>query len=764
MKLRMLGLFAAMLLVVGTTSATALDNGDGMDATTVNAISDQFSDTYADPAVIRGKDGMWYVYATSDPLHSGNSPFGLMHIARTSDFVDWEYLGTVFAEATRPEWATATSFLWAPDVRYVNGEYVLYYTVTDTIDEAGPWNFAIGAATAPTPAGPWTDSGGPVVAPRPDGGGGYFNTIDPALFVDDDGSRYLYFGGFHGGIWVTALDEAGLRAVGEPQQVAHADRYEGAYVEKRDGYYYLTASSANCCAGPTTGYSVYAGRSTSPTGPFVDHEGYSMLDSRVGGTQVIAQNGNRWVGVGHHAFITDQAGQEHILYHGIDRNNAWLNEPGGVNRRPTLIDRIDWIDGWPVARAGAGPSDGPVRAPATISSLGIDSADPASGRAFSATSGSFVSGVDETGDAGAIGRLIPDSSGSAVARSRKDAPERVRVEIDVRLPEADSFEVTLAAAGPNRITVTIDADNRELVVESSLGPWKNREVSALPSAYDASTWTVLTVAVQGGQAVARMSESGLGDVWAEAALDLRKGNTRSAPVTLAAHGGEAQVDNVSVVRAHRRVTKRVAEPSAGETLFEEQFDGDLDSGWSWVRPDDSITVADGALHWPLKSVDLHKTTNTGALLLRTPPEGEWIAETKLDLDLGVDTIRNYQQAGLVVRVDDDNYLRLGSLASWGTRQVEFAKEQRTGDWIDFGGHLGGPAAAMMWLRLHHSVNPDTGEHMYRSATSVDGTTWRWGATWTLPADTSPEIGLYAGGGENPPVTASFDYLTFSTAD
>ena len=28
-----------------------------------------------------------------------------------------------------------------------------------------------------------------------------------------------------------------------------------------------------------------------------------------------------------------------------------------------LIDRLDWIDGWPVVRAGAGPSDGPTAAP-----------------------------------------------------------------------------------------------------------------------------------------------------------------------------------------------------------------------------------------------------------------------------------------------------------------------------------------------------------------------------------------------------------------
>ena len=141
------------------------------------------------------------------------------------------------------------------------------------------------------------------------------------------------------------------------------DRYEGSYVVYRDGWYYLMGSSMNCCAGPTTGYSVFAGRSRSPRGPFVDADGAALTDSRVGGTTVITQNGNKWIGPGHHAFITDAAGQDHIVYHAIDRGTPWLTDPFGINRRPMLIDRIDWIDGWPRTRAGLGPSEGPVPAP-----------------------------------------------------------------------------------------------------------------------------------------------------------------------------------------------------------------------------------------------------------------------------------------------------------------------------------------------------------------------------------------------------------------
>lgn len=135
----------AVSLAVSLAGSPAVAEPDAVgtpdDATTQNPISASFSDTYADPAVLRGKDGWWYLYATSDPLHEAPSEFGLMHVARSRDFVDWEYLGTVFDDADRPEWTTDSSFYWAPDIRYVDGQYVLYYTATDTVAEPGRNNF-----------------------------------------------------------------------------------------------------------------------------------------------------------------------------------------------------------------------------------------------------------------------------------------------------------------------------------------------------------------------------------------------------------------------------------------------------------------------------------------------------------------------------------------------------------------------------------------------------------------------------------------------
>jgi len=728
-----------------------------------NPITDSFSDTYADPAVIRGKDGYWYLYATSDPLTEAPSEFGLMHVARTQDFTDWEYLGEIFDEENRPDWATSSSMFWAPDIRYIGGQYVLYYTVTDTVADPGEWNYAIGAATAPTPNGPWTPSEGAVVEARPDGDGGYFNTIDPALLTDDDGRRYLYFGGYNGGVWVTEVDQSGLNAVGEPVQVTVADRYEGAYVVKRGDYYYLTASSANCCAGPVTGYSVYAGRSTSPWGPFLDHEGVSMLDPRVGGTQVLAQNGNSIVGVGHHAFFSDTTGQDWILYHGIEREDAWLDDPGGVNERPTFIDRLDWIDGWPVAAAGAGPTEGSLTGPITGSDHGIVMSDPATSQTLRSVSGIWESVTEELNEAGNVALLAP-TDGPARVETDRPIPREARIETDLRFPAGrGTFTVDLSRSDRHRLGVDIDTDAGELRAWVESPRHEEQTVVDLPETFVPEAFTAVMIETGADGLQAQLTESRLGDPLAQVQVDLPDPLPRQN-VALSAAADAVQVDNLSVTAAHEPVVEAVPTPQAGEVLFTEEFDGGLAPGWQWVREQDDVSISDGTLHWPLTDADVVGPQNTGGLLLREAPAGEWLMDVELTLDVGEDEIRNFQQAGLIVHRDDDNLLRLGSVALQQTRQVEFGKEMRTGERLDWGAHLGGPTATTMWLRLHHTVDPETGELRYRSASSTDGETWRWGATWTLPADSDPRVGLYAGGGSEPATVAQFESVTFSTVN
>jgi hypothetical protein len=84
--------------------------------------------------------------------------------------------------------------------------------------------------------------------------------------------------------------------------------------------------------------------------------------------------------------------------------------------------------------------------------------------------------------------------------------------------------------------------------------------------------------------------------------------------------------------------------------------------------------------------------------------------------------------------------------------------------VTFGGAMIGPPAETTWLRLAHDVVPQTGEHRYRAASSTDGKHWVWGAAWTLPAGTTPRIGLVSQGSsaqteaQYGKATAQFDYF------
>lgn len=731
---------AAALLV--SPPASAMDHH----ATTyTNPVSAAFADTFADPSVIRGHDGAWYAYATSDALRSGEKKPHRIPIARSVDLANWTHAGDAFTDAGLPPYAAPTALLWAPDVRYMNGHYVMYVAVTDTNVSANTFDTAIGAATAPSPAGPWTFSQQPVVAPRPASGGGYLWTIDPSQFTDTNGRKYLYWGSYGGGVWVSELSADGLHAVGTPKQVAINDRFEGSYVIRHGGYYYLFGSSANCCAGPATGYSVSVGRATSPLGPFTDRDGVRLDSTTPGGTPVIWPNGNRWIGTGHNAVLTDLSGQDWLVYHAIDRGTPYLDEPFGVNRRPMLIDRLDWIDGWPVVRGGQGASDRPETAPVTTGTVD-DGFDGGLGPQWSAEGGGWTvtgTGADATAHRAGAGH------GELIAR---DAPPvNRRVEADIRVGAG-------AAAGlvvGDGTTVRLDTARSRLVAESG-GVIRT---APLPAGFDSGDWHNLAVEVRDGSISASLTQDRLADPLAEVSL------TAPGPVSgktgLLADGGPADFDNFSATPLYRPVTHRVPDPTTGSLLpaYSDEFDGTaLGSPWTWVRRDSAATVGGGSLNWPVQGGDLVGTANTPGVLLRDAPQGAYVVETKLTLDLGQDTVRNYQQAGLIAYVGDDDFARLDHVAIQNTRQVEFGRELPFAGGLPYGGTQFGTAATTMWLRLAHRIDPVTGEHEFRAGSSRDGQHWIWSGVWTFPANTTPRIGLVAHGGAQPAVTAHFDYL------
>jgi arabinan endo-1,5-alpha-L-arabinosidase len=326
-----------------------------------------------DPTIIHGQqagDNNWYMYCTTNPLNdadraNGNYNFHLIKIAKSQDLANWTYVGDVFGQ--RPAWVAATAGLWAPDAKYFNGKYYLYYAASDTsLPGAGS---AIGVATSSSPTGPWTDAGQPVVWPEDAACcvGSRRWVIDPDV-IEFQGQKYIYFGSFFGGLSIRTLSADGFTSdPASEKPIALGDRYEGPNIIEHDGFFYLFDSSTDCCRGPLTGYTVFVGRSPDPLGPFVDRNGASFLDARIGGTPVISMNGNRWVGPGHSTVFTDFAGQDWLLYHAIDRTNPYFAYAAGFTRRPVLMDPIDWVNGWPTVRGGFSASDSAQASPAAKS-------------------------------------------------------------------------------------------------------------------------------------------------------------------------------------------------------------------------------------------------------------------------------------------------------------------------------------------------------------------------------------------------------------
>ena len=75
--------------------------------------------------------------------------------------------------------------MWAPDAAHKNGKYYLFFPARNRNGR-----FQIGVAVSDSPIGPFS--------PQPKAIDGSYS-IDPAVFEDEDGSYYMYFGGIWGG-------------------------------------------------------------------------------------------------------------------------------------------------------------------------------------------------------------------------------------------------------------------------------------------------------------------------------------------------------------------------------------------------------------------------------------------------------------------------------------------------------------------------------------------------------------------------------------
>ena len=226
----------------------------------------------ADPSAhvwhIDGKDVL-YVYASHDmEPPQGCDRMDRYHVFSTEDMVNWTDHGEILnsAQVNEKLGEGVEGFMWAPDAAY-NPKNGLYYFLfphrvksTSAGDDIDQWRMIM--ATSKSPAGPFEVQ---------DSIKGMPNGIDPCIFIDSDGSAYVYVSGGGERCWVGKLKDDNwleLETPMTPVEGVRADFHEAPFVFKKDGLYYLTHSDGHSMSigGNQLCYAV----SDNPIGPWTD--------------------------------------------------------------------------------------------------------------------------------------------------------------------------------------------------------------------------------------------------------------------------------------------------------------------------------------------------------------------------------------------------------------------------------------------------------------------------------------------------------------
>ncbi|MFM8983962.1 MAG: family 43 glycosylhydrolase, partial [Spartobacteria bacterium] len=187
-------------------------------------------------------EGRVFIY----PSHDQDKPdwFNMVdyHVFSSTNLVDWTDHGVALHVKDVP-WAK--EYMWAPDCAYKDGTYFFYFPARDKAGE-----FRIGVATSPSPAGPFKPEPNPIE--------GSFS-IDPAVFIDDDGAAYMYFGGLgeHGKAkspMVARLKDNMKEFAETPKRIEGADFFfEGAWMNKINGTGLVVLVHVACGIGQVVG-------------------------------------------------------------------------------------------------------------------------------------------------------------------------------------------------------------------------------------------------------------------------------------------------------------------------------------------------------------------------------------------------------------------------------------------------------------------------------------------------------------------------------
>lgn len=251
-------------------------------------------------------DGKVFLYTSHDEDNSTWFTMNDWRLYTTDDMVNWTDHGTVL-DYTAFDWGKMNA--WAPAAIERNGQFYMYVPITARNGKNG-----IGVAVGHSPYGPFRDPlGKPLISEKMD-------DIDPAVFIDDDGQAYLYWGNpvcysvklnedmisYSGEItqFPNTIESFGKRTKEDPRRPTTYE--EGPWMYKRNDLYYLIFAA----------------------GPISEHIGYSTSKNPTGrwkyrGIVMPTQGGS----FTNHPGVIDFKGHTYFFYH-----NGALPGGGGFTR------------------------------------------------------------------------------------------------------------------------------------------------------------------------------------------------------------------------------------------------------------------------------------------------------------------------------------------------------------------------------------------------------------------------------------------------
>ncbi|PWS32374.1 glycoside hydrolase family 43 protein [Pedobacter paludis] len=286
---------------------------------------------YSDPDAIRVGDDFYMIASSFDAIPG-------LPILQSKDLVNWKIIGHALKRQPPLYHFEKTQHgngVWAPSIRYRNGEFYIYYPDPD---------FGIYLTKAKTITGDWS---APELVVSGKG------LIDPCPFWDDDNKAYLAYAyagsraGIKSVLAVMPLNSEGTKATGIGTIVYDGHELdptiEGPKFYKRNGYYYLFAPAG----GVSTGWQLVL-RSKNIYGPYerkvVMEQGKSNVNGPHQGAWVNTQTGEDWFlhfqdkdAYGRVVHLQPMKWINNWPVIGIDKDNDGKGEPISVFKKPNVV-------------------------------------------------------------------------------------------------------------------------------------------------------------------------------------------------------------------------------------------------------------------------------------------------------------------------------------------------------------------------------------------------------------------------------------------